>query len=319
MANTPDKKNKTKIRTRNNNTNHNNINHKKDGALYPNKELDVLDYYSKVSPYLTGFLKNKKIATKIHFSPSMFILKRGSNNEAVYINDFSIIDDKVIKLRTKHLDEVREELNDKQRLIWSYFPPRKMVEFFYAVNDEGAGKDIERIFIDIDRKNNSQEDAQKVCRELVNLINSDDDFKKMFSYKKLIILWTGNSFHVYIILNKAIDEKKYHEYLSYGEGKDKSFIIKWAEIISDKTKINVRAGHKKELNCIILDSSNTPSGKLARSPFSIHLDKKLQYNGVSVPVDIKDLDDKDLIKKILKINPESVLKNIRGYEKLLKV
>ena len=47
--------------------------------------------------------------------------------------------------------------------------------------------------------------------------------------------------------------------------------MKWAKEISKETKIPVSAGHEKPEKFIILDSSNTPSWKLARAPFSLHI------------------------------------------------
>jgi len=97
----------------------------------------------------------------------------------------SIIDDDYLGLRShSHLQDVKKQLNATQILIRQYFFPRKLINFFYACNNE-YGKDIERIFIDIDRQNNTPDDARKVVLELVKTIKSDKSFP--LKYKTIIL------------------------------------------------------------------------------------------------------------------------------------
>ncbi|MEM0465969.1 MAG: hypothetical protein QXW97_04705 [Candidatus Pacearchaeota archaeon] len=287
--------------------------------LYSTGELDVLQYYSKFFKVLKNFLYRKKIASKVHLS-NLFFLKRGSNSPALYIDDFSEVDSKMLKLRTgNHLKDVESKLTPKQRLIWEYFPPRKLSQLFYATNDEGIGKPIERIFIDIDRKKNSADDARKVALFLLRCIQDDREFNNLVDVKKIVILWTGASFHIYILLKKEIELKFYNKYLSYGSEKKRefSFIMKWAKIISDKTDIPVLGGHEKTEKNIVLDSSNTPSGKLARSPFSLHIKDWQNWDGVCVPVSAESLSNKNLVSELEKLTPDLVLKNLDFYKSLL--
>ena len=241
----------------------------------------------------------------------------------------------MLKLRKNHLKDVRNELSEKQALIWDYFVPRKLIQMFYATNSEkrvfsdslnqkfrdkeGIGKPIERIFIDIDRQRHSPDDSRKVALELINLIKNDNEFNKLVKIKKIVVLWTGASFHVYVLLKKQVDLKFYNRYLSYGSGKNKeeSFIMKWAEEIAGKTGISASAGHEKSDKFIILDSSNTPSGKLARCPFSLHLKDWKTIDGVCVPVTVNELGDKNLVGKLQVLSPDSVLKDLGKYKKLL--
>lgn len=277
-------------------------------------ELDVLDYYSQVSKYLEGFLKGRELATKTQIKNFKF-LKRGSNSPPLFIEDLKQVNSKMLSLRTRHLAEVKDKLTEKQVLIWQYFVPRKPVNFYYATNGEKPGKEIDRIFIDIDRQEHSSEDAKKVCSELVSSIRQDKEFAKLIKFK-IFIMWTGSSFHVYLFLKRKIDNSFYQKYLSYSR-KEQSFIEKWALEIENRTKIKVKAGHAREKECIILDSSNTPSGKLARVPFSLHVSSKGEIDGVSVPVSESELQDKSLINKLKKLTPDSVLKNMKSYAKLL--
>lgn len=280
------------------------------------EELDVLPYYSKVAPSLKNFLKGKKLAAKIHL-PGLFFLRRGSDYPPLYIEDFSCINEKMLELRKAHLKDVRGKLSEKQQLIWAYFPPRKLSQFFYATNDEGIGKPIERIFLDIDRRKHTADEARKVALSLINIIKNDREFNNLIKINKFIILWTGNSFHVHLLLKKKINIGFYKRYLSYGEKKTDSFIMKWARLVTEKTKIPVEAGHEKSGKCIILDSSNTPSGKLARAPFSLHIRNWKNWDGVCIPVSLKELSDENLVKKLQKLSPEDVLRNLKKYEKTM--
>ncbi len=283
-------------------------------VLYPRSELDVLDYYSQISKYLYSFLKGREIATKTVL-PNFMFLKRGSKDKPLFVDDMKQVNSKMLNLRTKHLDEVKQKLTDKQVLIWQYFVPRKPVNFFYATNNEKQGKDMARVFIDIDRQSHSSEDARKVAESLIKIIKQDKEFGKLLKFRTFV-MWTGSSFHVYLLLKKKINLNFYQKYLSYGK-KEQSFIEKWAEQIREETKINVKAGHEREKQSIILDSSNTPSGKLARVPFSLHITRDGKIDGVAVPVSEQELEDKTLIKKLEKLTPDSVLKNMGKYAKLL--
>jgi hypothetical protein len=285
-------------------------------VLHPYGSLDILYYYSEVSRILNNFLKYREIATKTVIN-NFFFLKRGSNSKPMFIEDLKQVDEKMLKLRAEHhLDEVKNKLNDKQILIWQYFVPRKFMNFFYATNKEGIGKPINRIFIDIDRRKQTAEDARKVALALVNEIKKDKEFNKKLKYR-VIVLWTGNSFHVLLLLKNKINLEFYSKYLSYGKKKQDSFIMKWAKSITEKTNIEVSAGHEKSDRFIILDSSNTPSGKLARAPFSLHVKNSEEYDGICVPVSLNELGNKNLIIKLRSLTPEKVLKDIDSYKRLL--
>jgi hypothetical protein len=286
--------------------------------LYPYGELDCLAYYSKVSCFLKSFLAKKEIATKTLLKGGIKFIRRGSNMPKLYIEDLCSkeISEDFLKLRTKsHLEQVKSQLTEKQILIWRYFVPRKMINFFYACNNESGNK-IERIFIDIDRQDNSSEEARKVALSLINKIKQDKEFNKIAKFRP-VILWTGLSFHIYLLLKNPVNLDFYKTYLSYGKNKENSFIIKWAEQISKETKLNVKAGHKRQKGAIILDSSNTPPGKLARCPFSLHIKEYNKYDGVTIPLIEKQLTDKNLISKLKKLTPDYVLKNIKKYTRLL--
>ena len=277
--------------------------------------LDVLWRYSKVAPYLKKLLKGKEIASKI-VGEKFVLLKRGTQNAPLFIDDFKEIDDNYLQLRAKHhLDEVKDQLSPKQVLLRQYFVPRKLVNFFYACNNE-YGNTIDRIFIDIDRQSNSADDARKVANELIKTILSDKQLTKLIGYKPLI-LRTWASFHIYLLLKKPIDHAFYDSYLSYGKGKEQSFTSRRAAEVSTTTKLNVLAGHERKKWAIILDTSNTPPGKLARCPFSLHIKDSKTIDGICVPVSQEELADPKLISKLQKLTPEIIRKNIDHYASLL--
>lgn len=284
----------------------------KKGILYSSGQIDCLSYYRKIFSKLKNFLGNREIATKIYLKGNIpYIIKRGSKDEPLFINELKI-NDKFIELRkAEDLEDVRNKLNKTEEKIWHYFVPRKITEMHYACNYE-QGKAIDRIFIDIDRgKRYSTEDSRKVALELVNCIKSDKELKKNVKFKTLI-LWTGKSFHIYLIFNKKFPVSFYNNFFSWNKN-GKTFTEKWADIISQKTGIKVEAHHEKEANKIILDTSATPPGKLARCPFSLHVSAKGEIDGVSVPLKKNDLKRKNIINELLSLTPDKVVNNLSKY------
>jgi hypothetical protein len=270
-------------------------------SLYFKGHLDCLFFYSKhtkeIAPFINAqksedfwhaknkkvFERNKEIATKIHVENGVF-LRRGSKDAPLFIQE---LNDKTLtreffELRTKmrRAEAIENKLLTKiQEKLWLYFPPNKPVEFFYATNGEGQGKQIERIFIDLDRTNLPTEKAKIAAKALVKNIMEDKEFNKLLKFK-IQVLFTGSSYHVYLLLEKPINHNFYKKYISYSKNEEhESFIRKWAKAITNKTKIPVTGGHEKTKDIIILDPSGTPSGKLARVPFSVHVKNAQKSSG----------------------------------------
>ena len=290
--------------------------------LKPFGETDVLLYYGIVVPSLSKYLKRKEIAAKNWlgkdaFSP--FLLKRGSKLMELKAEYFTEATPDFLKIRseTKKLDDARKKLTQKQQLLWEYFIPRHLSDLFYATNSEGAGKQIERIFIDIDRGNVGQKITQKATHALAEEIESDKMF--MEKYKgELSAMWTGNSFHIYIFLDKPITPKDYEENIAYSK-KDPlgSFIGRWAQKVRNKLGIKVLGSHEKIKNAITLDPSQTPSGKLCRAPFSLHMKDEKTINGVAVPITTDMLEDDGLTEELKRTKPADIAEDINEYVKRL--
>ena len=279
---------------------------KKGGVLYESGQLDCLSYYSKIFSKIKKFVGDREIATKTYVPKAIppFILHRGSKDPKLTIADASAMaTQSFIKMRVgKHMKDVEKKLSDKQHLVWRYFVPRKLTELHYACNYESPGKNFDRVFIDIDAgKGISESKYATVVRQLLKEIRADKDLKKITGFR-IYLLWTGASVHVYLMLNKKLPHSAYNKYFAFSKN---TLTSKWAKAIAEKIKAKVKAGHERTPGTIILDTSATPSGKLARCPYSLHLNSRGELTGVAVPIKEKDLDN---LSKLKNLTPEKALK-----------
>lgn len=296
--------------------------------LKPFGKFDLLYFYTRIAPATVMFLKGKEIASKIHIpSKTGFFIRRGSKDEPLFIEELCSkeLNEEFFKMRAEIPREKavsEKKLSNLQAKIWLYFPPSKCIDFFYACNREGQGKLIDRIFIDVDRVNLSSEDALEVTKKLLEIIKQDKALNNLINYS-IKILWTGSSFHIYLMLKKSISLETYNKYFAYSKAEPlESFVGRWAEEISKTTGIKVIGGHEKQKGCIVLDPSQTPSGKLARAPFSLHFEKnpirkEKSIDGICVPLNEKMLEDKQIIRKLKSLTPELVLKDLNEWAKNL--
>lgn len=297
-------------------------------VLKPFGKFDLLYYYTKVAPAVSKFLENKEIATKIWIPGRLgFFIRRGSKDEPLFSKELCSkeIDDEFFKMRS---EIARDEAINKNKItrlqakIWLYFPPGKCIDFFYACNKEGQGKPIDRLFIDVDRVNLSSEKALEVTKKLIELIKNDKAFNKLISFS-LKILWTGSSFHIYLLLGKAVPSEFYTRYFAYSKQEPlESFIGRWAHEIQETCKIKTIGGHEKLKDHIVIDPSGTPSGKLARVPFSLHFkkpayEKEKSIDGVCVPLSEKQLYEKNIITRLKELTAEKVMKELEFWKKNL--
>lgn len=282
-------------------------------VLRPFGRLDVLFYYSRVAEKLQGFLEGLELASKIWIPNGPQVIRRGSKLPPLWIKELEA-DEDFLKLRAeKNLKDVKGLLTERQVRVWEYFPPRKLADLFYATNGEGPGKPIRRIFFDIDRTDRPAEDALKVAKGLLQLVQEDGDFQELFSFKPWS-MWTGSSFHVYLFLEKPIRPETYQRYIHYSKNQpEASFTGRWARELSERLGLEISGGHEKQKGKIVIDPSQTPSGKLARAPFSLHMRDAKTVDGVAVPVDLKKAD----LEELRSLKPETVLKKLERYSKLL--
>ena len=96
-----------------------------------------------------------------------------------------------------------------------------------------------------------------------------------------------------------------------------SFTGRWAASIDKKLKFKVVGGHQKVKGAVIIDPSQTPSGKLCRIPFDLHLKDARTIDGIAIPLTEKMLDDKNLVKKLKAYTPKKVVGEIDKLAKNL--
>jgi len=293
---------------------------KSKNILKPYGHTEVLLYYGLVAPKLKKYLKGKELAAKI-WLPSgnlPFFIRRGSKDEPLLIDEFNVTE-KLLKTRkeTEKLSDAEPTLTKQEAKIWHYFVPRKLVDFFYATNGEGVGRDIDRIFFDIDRADVPAEKAQEAARLLIENIEKDKEFNKLFKFR-IFVMWTGSSFHVYLLLNRQIKNSDYEKYIAFKKDSPlDSFTGRWADAIKNQSKINVKGGHEKTKGWINIDPSQTPSGKLCRAPFGLHIKDAKTVDGVAIPLTVQMLSDKGLVKKLQAYTPEKAVKEIDELAKRL--
>jgi len=286
--------------------------------LHPFGDLDVLSYYSKVAPKLGKFLKGREIAAKVLIPNFRPLLNRGSQLPLLTPEELSKVDDSFLKMRSKgtKLEEARERLTPLQEKIWKYFPPRKLADLFYATNGE-KGKKLDRIFFDIDRGEGvGAEDAQKAAALLLEEMRKDEQLNSLLDFK-FFVMYTGNSFHIYLMLKKEVDSSFYEKHLSYSKNNPLASLTgKWVENVRKKG-LKISGGHEKLKGSIILDPSQTPPGKLARAPFSLHMSDPKTVDGIAIPLEEGMLKEKSLLKRLRAYTPEKALDELDSLAKLL--
>jgi len=288
-------------------------------ALKPFGETEVLLYYGVVGSKLLKFLRGKELAAKNWFPPKggmPKVLKRGSKDEPLYIEEFvDSITPEFLSLRKRHLDEARGQLTHSQEKVWRYFVPRKLSDLLYATNNEGEGKLIERIFFDLDRGEGvTSEYAQQVAREFINVMSGD---LKMLGCSEPFLLWTGSSFHVYLFLKKSMPPSFYEENFQVStKGGLGTAAERWVEELK-RRGLKVAGSHEKIAGVVSIDPSQTPSGKLARSPFSLHIKDERTVDGVAIPLEADMLGDRKLVGELRQYTAGRVIEEIDSLSRRL--
>ena len=293
--------------------------------ITPFGQTDVLLLYSIAAGKLKKYLGDRELAGKIWMSSGRMphLLKRGSKLEPLFAHELEqavTLEFLELRSRTEHLLSAKKDITDLQAKIWQYFLPRKFADFFYATNHEGPGKEIDRIFFDIDRSAGiSAEQAHETTRIFVETINKDNKLEDLLGNFELFIYWTGNSFHVLFFLDKLMPSSFYDEHFQYSKNDpERNFTGKWAKKINEQVEFKVAGGHERQGNSINIDPSQTPSGKLCRVPLgSLHMKDAGTINGVSVPITEKMLYEEELVSKLTNYTPKDIIENLNEIEKYL--
>jgi hypothetical protein len=291
------------------------------GILTPYGEVDVLGLYGRVAPFLEDFLKGKEIASKTWVPKAKvpYFLNRAGKLGELWIEDFRHVDDEFLKLRVgRHLQDVKNRLTERQIKLWRYFAPRKYSEFFYATNGEGEGRAIERIFIDIDRTNLPPEKSLEVTRLLIELVEEEIQRGGFSIVKSIATYWTGSSFHVYCFLSIPQPPDFYEKLQFHTETVlFQSWTDIWVRKIRQKVDFKVTGGHEKKDNYIVIDPSQTPSGKLARVPLGCLHIRDHKPDGVSVPLSENMIWDEGIVEYLRNLTPEEVLRKVKRLSRYL--
>jgi len=289
-------------------------------VLKPFGELDVLPLYAIASSELGAFLQDREIASRVWLKQRT-LLNRGSQLPPLHADEIAKkVTTDLLQLRAKMgLAEARGSLSAVEEKIWRYFPPRKLCDYFYATNHEGQGREIERIFYDIDRpKDVPHEKAREVTQLFLEAILNDDQIHR-FIRDTILIAWTGSSFHIYLFLKQKQKHSFYVKDIQYTEKtSEKGFTAKWLRYVRGKTQVNLIAGHEKKTGIITIDPSQTPSGKLARSPLgSLHMSSYENVDGVSIPVEIQKMQDQGLTGLLKEYTPKRLIGEIPHFSQIL--
>ena len=287
--------------------------------LKPFGELDVLLLYAVASSELAAFLGDREIASRVWLKERT-LLNRGSYLPPLHVGEVAGISSDLLQTRARmSLPDAKGSLSPVEAKVWRYFPPRKLCDYFYATNHEKQGRDIDRIFYDIDRPEDiPHEVARQVTNLFVEAALEDDEFLQL-AHGKPFVAWTGSSFHVYFFLKKRQEYDFYAENIQFSEKGPKSgFTAEWLQYVRGKTSVKVIAGHEKKLGAITIDPSQTPSGKLARSPLgSLHMSNYQTVDGVSVPIDASALKDHGLTKSLRDCTPQRLVAEMSSYRAIL--
>jgi hypothetical protein len=298
-------------------------------VLRPFGETETLLFYACVAPSAARFTREKEIAAKnwIPKGPMPFLIKRGSKEPPLTAAQLGeAVTKEFLETRSKieHLKDARGKITKQQETVWNYFLPRKLADFFYACNGETPGRSLDRVFFDLDRgKSMSVSQAQEAAREFVDEINDDADFWKSVVGKnvkeKPFVAWTGSSFHVYLLFKAPQPAKIYDSTFQYSKAApEQNFTGKWVAALRKRVSFKIAGGHEKLADAIIVDPSQTPSGKLARMPLgSLHMKDAKTVDGVSMPLDVKRLSEKNLEKELRALTPRGVLEDLTSLSRLL--
>lgn len=281
------------------------------GITKPFGQLEVLLFYSLSADKLRSFLKAKELAAKIWLPRGVFVLKRGSKQEPLSADELA--DNVTATMLEARAYGKAGERTAAQKKIGGYFVPRKLADFFYATNGEGAGKSIERVFFDVDRgAGTSAEQAQGVARELCDALADSKELAAVLGGKaKPFACWTGASFHVYLMLRKKQPHSFYEECFAVGKGAGETLANRIVLDVAKGSSVKVVGGHGKVEGAITIDPSQTPSGKLCRSPLgSLHMRDAGTIDGVSLPLTQEMLGEKELASELQRYTPERVVEEL---------
>ncbi|MBN1455451.1 MAG: hypothetical protein JW945_04290 [Methanomicrobia archaeon] len=288
--------------------------------LKPYGQIDVLLLYAIVAAKIGPYLEGRELASRIWLPKKgggrPYIIKRGSKDEPLSANELvEAVTPEFLKIRAdeEKLSRAEEDLTPVQRKVWRYFVPRKLINFFYATNTEDLSGSIDRVFLDLDRGPGiTAAQAHAATTLLLELIRSEDELMDLTGGKRPFTYWTGNSFHVILLLKDAQPHSFYDEQFKYRKSDPEgSFTGRWAKQINDRVDFEVAGGHEKKMHRLNIDPSQTPPGKLCRVPLgSVHVSDPETIDGFSIPVTNRMLKRNNLTEMLINLQATDILSEI---------
>jgi hypothetical protein len=283
-------------------------------VLRPYGELDVLAHYGLIAQKLEAYLHGRELATRTWLPQGRIrvMVKRGSREPPLYIGQLArAVTPELMKARSKfaHLEAARHVLSPDQALAWFYFVPRKYVEFHYATNREGEGREINRIFYDIDRgRGMAAEDAIEVAALLATAAMEDEQTRELVRGKPFVA-WTGSSFHLMLSLKEMQPARFYREQLEYS-GRGRTLTDRLIGRVIKEARVPVAGGHVRLPGHVTVDPSQTPSGHLCRVPLgSLHMSDAMTVEGVSVPLTL-DMLRREEVASLQSYTPGKIIEEL---------
>jgi hypothetical protein len=280
-------------------------------VLRPYDELDVLAYYSLIAPKLEAHLHGRELATRTWLPQGRIrsVVKRGSHAPPLYIRQLArAVTPEMMGARVKSasLGAARHLLSPDQALVWYYFPPRRFVEFHYATNREGEGREINRVVYCIDRgRGTTAEDAIEVAALLAEAAMDDEQVREM-ARDKPFAMWTGSSFYLMLFLKEMQPARFYREHLEYS-GSGHTLTDRLIDGVIREAKVPVNGGQTRPPGHVAIDPSQTPSGHLCRVPLgSLYMRDAVTIEGVSLPLTL-DMLHREEVAHLKSYTPEKIL------------
>ncbi len=292
-------------------------------VLRPHGDLDVLAYYGLIAPKLEAYLHGRELATRTWLPQGRIrsVMKRGSHGPPLYIRQLvRAVTPQMVNARAKyaHLEEGRNVLSPDQALVWYYFPPRRLVEFHYATNREGEGREINRIFYDIVRgRGITAEDAIEVAAVLAQAAMEDEQVREL-TRGKPFVSWTGSSFHLLLSLKEMQPARFYHDQIEYS-GRGRTLTDRLIDRVTKEAAVPVTGGNGRLPGHVTIDPSQTPSGRLCRVPLgSLQMSNAAAVEGVSVPLTM-DMLRREEVARLQRYTPRKIIDELDDLAKRLPV
>lgn len=126
-----------------------------------------------------------------------------------------------------------------------------------------------------------------------------------------VISFTGNSFHVDLLLDGAQPPEFYEEEVFTTEREDVDTITdRGVRALREAVDVAVVGGHERRAGVVNVDPSQTPSGKLNRVPLgSLHLADAETVDGVSLPVARDELSEDDVLDRLTGYTPDRLVED----------